>query len=173
MPRVQFAVLKWYPGRMTKVETIQIPVFAVDSPEYEADFVAWTVEQARRVRLLRIPGIDSENLAEEVEALGRSDRRELLSRLVVVLMHLLKWRYQPSHRTPSWRNTIRVQRNQLDLLLSDSPSLTSLVPKMIARAYPQAVEDCAAETGMEQAVFPPVCPWAPGDILAKTFLPEP
>ena len=91
---------------MGKVDSIQIPLFEGEGPGYEVDFCAWSDEQSRRLRLLHIPGLDIENIAEEIESLSRRDKREIASRLRVLIVHLLKWRYQfdlwlnkSSHRT--------------------------------------------------------------------------
>ena len=72
---------------MGKVDTIQVPIFTSASPEYEADFHAWLLEQANRLRMLRMPGLDTQNLAEEIESLGRNDKREVVSRFAVLVMH--------------------------------------------------------------------------------------
>ena len=93
---------------------------------YEDDYYAWTIEQAQLLRAGALSAIDAANIAEEIESMGRSDRRELQSRLVVLTMHLLKWRFQPSARSSSWSGTIREQRLQIELIFEDSPSLRPL-----------------------------------------------
>src|SRR2546428_13059372 len=90
---------------------------------YETDFFAWTQEQARLLRERRWDDLDLENLVDEVESVGGSERREIRNRLTVLLGHLLKWKYQPGHRGPSWTGTIFEQRGQLADVLRDSPSL--------------------------------------------------
>ncbi len=157
---------------MGKADAVQVPEFTADSPGYEADFYAWLNEQAARLRLLRVPGIDSENLAEEIESLGRSDKRELLSRSRVLLTHLLKWEYQPARRGKSWRSTILEQRLAMDLVLADSPSLQSAMPDTIQSAYRQAVTQAAGETGLPKATFPLACEWTVGQVLSPDFLPD-
>src|SRR5580704_181268 len=94
-----------------------------NSEAYDDDFFAWTQEQARLLRGGDLADIDAGNLAEEIESMGRSDRREIRSRLVVLLAHLLKWQFQPGGRTTSWSGTIVEQRHQIDLVIADSPSL--------------------------------------------------
>src|SRR5437660_6611753 len=94
-----------------------------NSVDYEEDFYAWTVEQSRLLRSGELSAIDVANIAEEIESMGRSDRRELKSRLVVLVMHLLKWRHQPSARSRSWSATIDEQRLQIEGILAESPSL--------------------------------------------------
>ena len=92
---------------------------------YETDFFLWTKEQAAALRAGRLDALDRDNLAEEVESLGRKDRRELESRLTVLVMHLLKWRYQPAERGGSWDSTIRTERREIQKLLHDSPKSAS------------------------------------------------
>ena len=157
---------------MSKVDSIQIPVFGTDGPGYEADFNAWLDEQSRRLRLLRIPGVDTDNLAEEIESLGRRDRNEIASRIEVLLSHLLKWKYQPSHRGTSWKLTIREQRKEIATTLADSPSLRRMVPGAVASSYRGAVEVACEETGIANAVFPLTCEWDPELVLQPGFLPE-
>jgi uncharacterized protein DUF29 len=110
---------------------------------YEDDFYAWTVEQTRLLRAGELANVDAANIAEEIESLGRSDRRELRSRLVVLTMHLLKWRHQPEGRSTSWSGTIREQRYQIGLILDDSPSLRLFVAEALPQVYETARENAA------------------------------
>src|SRR5438046_10078220 len=89
---------------------------------YDADFFAWSNEQAQRLRLLKPDELDWENVAEEIESLGRSDRRAIGSNLKVILEHLIKCRYQPAKQTPSWTDTIDEHRDRLNRIIADSPS---------------------------------------------------
>jgi len=139
---------------------------------YDEDFFAWTEEQARLLRAGELADIDPQNLAEEIESVGKSDHREIRSRLIVLLTHLLKWRFQPDARSSSWRATIREQRDQMQAILEDSPSLRSVVPERLARAYRRAREDAAAETALPDTTSPDECPFTPEQILAEDFLPE-
>jgi hypothetical protein len=157
---------------MGKTDTSQIPVFGAPSPEYEVDFHAWLVEQGSRIRLLRIPGIDSENLAEEILSLGRSEKRELRSRLAVLLTHLLKWHIQPLQRSGSWQATIFEQRDAIEVVLSESPSLRQTISSIIADRFGSSVRQAALETGLPKTSFPPACPWTPAQVLSEDFLPE-
>src|SRR5260370_41891160 len=97
--------------------------------DYEEDFYAWSVEQARLLRSGEFSSIDVANVAEEIESLGRSDKREIQSRLTVLLSHLLKWQMQSAMRSSSWSATIREQRRRIDKLLQESSSLRSFVPE--------------------------------------------
>lgn len=139
---------------------------------YEQDFYAWTQQQAQRLRAGQLIDVDFEHLAEEIETLGASERRELESRLKVLLQHLLKWHYQPDQRSSSWSGTIDEQRDQLDSLLRQSPSLRRLVGEYLAFAYPKARRAAVRETGLNHALFPDVCPYAENDILDEDFWPE-
>jgi hypothetical protein len=140
---------------------------------YGDDFYAWTVEQARLLRAGELSAIDVANIAEEIESMGRSDRRELQSRLVVLTMHLLKWRFQPSARSRSWAATIDEQRLQIEQVFVESPSLRPLLAGMLAQAYAIARARAVAETGLADDAFPPICPFAPDEVLSHSFLPEP
>ena len=139
---------------------------------YDEDFYAWTQEQARLLRTGQFSQIDVENVAEELESMGRSDKRELDSRLEVLLMHLLKWQIQPNLRPPSWRGTIREQRRRIEKLCKESPSLRPHVPHLIPDAYVEAREKAVEETGLAETAFPEQCPFTPEQILAEDFLPE-
>lgn len=140
---------------------------------YDEDFHAWTIEQARLLRAGELAAIDVANLAEEIESRGRSDRRELTSRLVVLTLHLLKWRFQPSARSRSWSATIDEQRLQIGQVFAESPSLRPLAAGMLPPAYAIARARAIAETGLADDSFPADCPFALDEILSRSFLPGP
>lgn len=94
-----------------------------NAPEYDRDFYRWMQHTAELLRQGRLSDVDAPNLAEEVESMGNTQKHALVSHLAVLLMHLLKWKYQPGKRTPSWETTILVQRDEVVDLLEDSPSL--------------------------------------------------
>src|SRR5271170_1000786 len=110
---------------------------------YDDDFFAWTQEQARLLRDGELADVDVENLAEEIGSMGKSDRREIRNRLIVLLTHLLKWQFQPSSRSTSWSGTIIEQRQQIGSVIADSPSLQQVVPEAFDIAY-QSVRRRAA-----------------------------
>jgi hypothetical protein len=143
-----------------------------NSADYEVDFYAWTVEQARLLRSGELSAVDAANIAEEIESMGRSDRRELKSRLVVLVMHLLKWSVQPSARSGSWSATIDEQRLQIEGVLSESPSLRPSAAAMLSEAYAIARARAVAETGLAEEGFPETCPFSPDQVLSRGFLPE-
>jgi hypothetical protein len=144
-----------------------------NSELYEQDFFQWTQTTAALIRQGKWHEVDAENVAEELESLGKRDRRELASRLQVLMMHLLKWHYQPERRLEghSWRSTIRTQRLQLRLLLRDSPSLRPQVPTFVAEVYPAARTEASDETGLPETTFPQECPWVAEQILDDDFWP--
>jgi Domain of unknown function DUF29 len=139
---------------------------------YEADFFRWTEAMAAALRSGDLSQLDLENLAEEIESLGRSDRRELKSRLVVLLHHLLKWQFQSELRSRSWRGTINEQRRQILDVLEDSPSLRSVLALSLDKCYADARREAADETGLSIAVFPNSCSYGIEDILNHEFLPD-
>jgi hypothetical protein len=139
---------------------------------YEADFYAWTQEQARLLREQRWSKLDVEELAEEVEAVGRNDRRQIESCLIVVLSHLLKWKYQPGSRSPSWKRTLREQRRRIAQIVKETASLGSYPAKVFLEQYEAACLDAADETGMAVELFPDACPFTIEQVLDIDFLPE-
>jgi hypothetical protein len=139
---------------------------------YEEDYVAWTLEQARLLRSGAFSELDAENIAEELDDMGRSVRRELRNRFSVLIMHLLKWRYQVGFRSRSWASTIEEQRQQVKELLDESPSLKPVVTNELTRAYLAARKKASAETGFPESTFPARCPFTADQVLAEDFLPE-
>ena len=143
-----------------------------NSVAYDEDFFAWTQEQARMLRDGDFSQLDVENVAEELESMGRSDKRELRSRLTQLIMHLLKWQYQPGFRSRSWTSTIGQQRDQVKELLDESPSLRPTVTTDLSRIYKSARINAANETGLSETTFPPTAPYTAEQILSEDFLPE-
>ncbi len=140
-------------------------------PLYDQDFVVWASETARLLREGRFEEIDVQNLAEEVEAMANRDRRELVSRLSVLIQHLLKWQRQPGRRSRSWQSTIATQRAELEHLFRQSPSLRRDVPESVREAYAPAVKLASIETGLAARGFPAECPFSAAQILDDEFLP--
>ena len=139
---------------------------------YERDFYAWTKEQAALLRAGRWQDLDIENVAEEIESMGRSERRELISRLKVLLVHLLKWHYQPALQNKSWRNTISEQRRSMRLHLDENPSLKASLEEVMRIAYGAAIVAAEAETGQDVSTFPQACPWTIDQTLEDGWLPN-
>jgi Domain of unknown function DUF29 len=142
---------------------------------YDEDFTLWTEQQASLLRrraageLVNDAELDWRNIAEEIESVGGNTRRELRNRLVRLLRHLLKWHYQPEHRSRSWRPTIRTQRQEIEDLLAENPSLRGKLPELFLVAYPRARTDALEETGLldlpESAPF--TVEQALGDLLIE------
>jgi hypothetical protein len=137
----------------------------------DQDFYAWANEQAGLLRAGRFAEADIGQIAEEIESMGNSEKRELVSRLTVLLLHLLKWEFQPERRGASWEVTIRNQRRALVRHLVDNPSLKAKVPDALGDAYGDARGDAYAETGMPEAVFPAECPWGFDQVMDQGFWP--
>ena len=138
---------------------------------YEEDFVEWARETARLLRSGRFGEIDVEHVAEEVEAMAISDEREVVSRLTVLIHHLLKWGWQAEKQSRSWMLTIVVQRDDLEHVLRRSPSLKRMLTDLTREAYPGAVKRASVETGLPEDSFPAECPFSPAQILDPDFLP--
>lgn len=141
---------------------------AVDDTRYEADASAWAREQAEHLRAGRWSRLDVAHLADEIEALARSERHALTSALQVILLHLLKWDHQPARRTRSWTTSIRTQRLAVADRLEDNPSLVPQVGDLIARAYRRARIEAASETALAEATFPATCPYGFEEIMTRT-----
>jgi len=139
---------------------------------YETDFYGWVQQQVAAIRTGNLNGLDLDNLKEEIESMGRSEKRELESRLEVLLTHLLKWQYQPERRGKSWQLTIEGQRDRLAGHLGENPSLKSKLPVCVQEAYRHAKREAIKETGMPAATFPPECPWAFEQAMDDGFWPE-
>jgi hypothetical protein len=139
---------------------------------YDEDFYAWTLTTAELLRQRRFAEIDIVHLAEEVEDMGKRERRALESHIRNVTLHLLKWRYQPGKRGVSWRQSIRNGRIEIQKLLRDSPSLASQMPQMLEAEYPAARADASDETGLAEGTFPAQCPFTVAEVLNAGFWPE-
>ena len=140
--------------------------------KYDTDFYAWANEQAALIRSGRLDVADLENIAEEIESLGKSERRELVSRLAVLLLHLLKWKYQPVGRSSSWETSTNVQRLAIEDHLSDNPSLKAQMPEVLRRAFRGARLEAAGETKLLAAMFPECCEWSFDQIMNPDFWPN-
>ncbi len=126
---------------------------------YDRDFYAWANQQAALLRAGALSAADIAHIAEEIESMGRSEKRELINRLAVLLLHLLKWEHQPARRGRSWLLSIREQRREVAEVLGDNPSLRSRLPELLADAYSKALLAAQRETGLPEHAFPAECPW--------------
>ena len=136
---------------------------------YEGDFYTWSQEQGRLVREGRWNEVDRENIAEEIESLGREQFNKLESALRVLMMHMLKWDHQPERRSRSWALTIAAQRIELDDVLGDNPGLRPRLTEAMTRAYRKARLEAASETGLKRSAFPESCPYTFADVTTRPF----
>jgi hypothetical protein len=148
------------------------PTLAPDTPvraDYERDFYSWLMEQACFVRESRFAALDRDNLAEEIESLGREQFNKLESALRVLILHMLKWDYQPDRRSRSWRASIAEQRLRLANVLEDNPGLRPRIAEAIARAYGRARQRAVRETDLDEETFPDACPYSWDDLVSRNF----
>lgn len=139
---------------------------------YEQDVVAWAAEQARLIRAGQFDQLDLEHIADEIEDVGKSEQRELASRMAVLITHLLKWQYQQAFRSSSWAGSIREQRKRIGIALRQTPSLkTSLSDAdWLQDAWSDGLVKVISDTGLD--VFPEAPAWTPGKMLEAGWLPE-
>jgi hypothetical protein len=151
---------------MNKIERVE------NVTAYDADYARWCAEQGALLREGKLDALDRENLAEEIESLGRSDKREIESRLNVILVHLLKWRFQPEKQKTGWKASIFEARRQLRRVLNESPSLKSYPESVLAEEYEAARLKAAGETGLPENDFPASSPFTIEQIVDPAFYPE-
>ena len=138
---------------------------------YERDFYSWLMEQARFVREGRWSAVDRDNLAEEIESLGKSFANELRSRYGTLVMHLLKWQFQPDQRSNSWMGTVRRERIAIAKHLRDNPGLKPRREELLADSYDVAVQGAVAETNLAPDRFPTTCPYTLDEVMDPEFWP--
>ncbi|MEI7608066.1 MAG: DUF29 domain-containing protein [Rhodospirillaceae bacterium] len=139
---------------------------------YDSDFYAWAMEQAALIRAGNLAAVDLEHVAEEIESMGKSEKKELISRLAVLLLHLLKWKLQPGKQGSSWRRTILEQRRQIQRHMADNPSLKAKLSEAMADAYGDAIIAAEDETGLPGSAFPVACPWSYDRAMEPDYWPE-
>lgn len=131
----------------------------MSSTQYDHDAYAWALEQAALLRAGRLEQLDVEHLAEEIECMGKSEKRALTSQIARLLMHLLKWEFQPERRSRSWRLSIEDAQDKVTRLLDDNPSLQGAMPELMATAYKDACRAAAIEAELDPDIFPSMCPY--------------
>ena len=147
---------------------------------YEKDVILWSLEQAKFLRDGKFSSLDIEHLADEIEDVGKSEKREFANRMAVLLAHLLKWHHQPERRQEggrslrSWHSTIKIQRERLALAIKATPSLKVSLRNAdwLQEAWLEAVEQAGKETGIDAGDFGEVCPWPMDQVLASGWMPE-
>lgn len=140
---------------------------------YDQDLYSWSLEQAKLLRERKFDQIDLEHIIEEIEDMSKSEKRALGSFLETLLMHLLKWQYQPAHQGRSWKFKIIEQRKRIVGHMKENPGLKSKLPDVIETAYGYAVSGAVRETGLAQETFPVQCPWTYEQFMDEDFWPEP
>jgi hypothetical protein len=138
---------------------------------YETDFLQWVETTVAQLKAQDYTNIDWENLIDEIEAMGRSERSSLESNLIVVLHHLLKWQYQPTRRSGSWKGSIAEHRRRIRKALKNSPSLKPYLEEVFDECYADAVEQAIAETDLPAETFPRSCPYTVSATLDSSYLP--
>ena len=139
---------------------------------YERDFYLWVEEQVRLLREGRLDELDVANLLEEVDWMGRSEKRAIKSNLIVVLVHLLKHQFQPDQRSSSWPGSIVGHRRRLRDDLKDSPSLRGYASDILDEAYADAREQVSVESRLPLRALPKASPYTLDQTLDPTFLPD-
>jgi Domain of unknown function DUF29 len=152
---------------------------------YDQDYCQWLTQTAELLKEKKFTQLDLENLIEEIESLGKSEKRAIESNLIVVILHLLKLgqsssgvppekelsvRYQPSMRSNSWKSSIREHRRRVQRLLTDSPSLKNHLSSALADCYLAAKKQASDETGLSLLAFPEECPFSLAESLDEDFL---
>ena len=143
-----------------------------DTGLYDQDFQLWLEQQTDLLRQKRFDELDLDNLIEEIDAIARRDKREVESRLIVLLIHLLKYRYQAQKQSRSWLGTIDEQRLELELVFRDSPSLRVYAASVLASSYAKARKRAVKETRLSLERFPLTCPYSLNQVLDEDFFPE-
>jgi Domain of unknown function DUF29 len=139
---------------------------------YDRDFVAWIEETIDRLKAKDYSAVDWNNVIEELDTMGRRERKSLKSNLVILLLHLLKWQYQPALRSGSSKGSIVEHRQRIQDDLIDSPSLKPYLYEILVSAYLDACDRAAAETGLSLTIFPVDCDYPIESILDRTFFPD-
>ena len=141
---------------------------------YDKDVILWSQEQARLLRAGRFAELDIEHVADEIEDVGKSEKRELASRMAVLLAHLLEWSRQPESRANSWRATIGHQRKRIALAIKETPSLKRVMRDRDWQEamWLDAVAQASKETGLAEDTLPETCPWSMDQAADAEFWPE-
>lgn len=144
---------------------------SVPDVDYDIDFALWLDRQIMMLRARRFDDLDFDNVIEELESMGKSDQRELASRLETLVMHLLKCEFQPEKKCGSWEATLLEQRAQIARLLKDSPSLRSKVAPLLGQVFSTAVRRASLETGISPSAFPTDANYTVEQVIDFDFVP--
>ena len=141
-------------------------------PKHDEDLYKWAMMNASLLKQGKYQEADMTNIIEEIEVLGRSNKRELVSRSGVLIAHLLKWQYQPNLRSASWEGTIERQRIEIDDLLEENPSLKSHLQEALLKAYKYAFSILKEETPINLKLLPQECPYNFDEMMREDFYPN-
>lgn len=142
-------------------------------PKYEEDVYGWATHTAELLRKKKMSEVDFDNIIEEIESLGRSEKSQLVNRLSLILSHLLKWQFQPERKTRSWDLTIKENRRRFKNILNENPSLKSKLAEILDDAYYYAKLEAGKETSIDESSFPKDCPYTFEEIMSDAFYPDP
>lgn len=148
-----------------------MPTLTTPPVSYEQDFYGWLTSNAELLRQGHLTEIDAQHIAEELEDMGKSERRAIEGYLRVLILHLLKWQHQPSLRGPSWQQSIDNARDEIERRLLDSPSLRPRLDELIAARYANVRKNAMRETGLPLNAFPETCPFSIAQLLDEDFWP--
>ena len=137
---------------------------------YDRDYYLWLRETVRQLQAGDLSQLDLKNLIEEIDSLGKREKRAIESNLIIVILHLLKWYYQPQKRSSSWRSSIREHRRRVERLLTDSPSLKNYLLEILEDCYLAAKKQASDETGLSVDAFPQECPFTLAQTLDEDFI---
>ena len=152
--------------------TAQLPSNTNTSSLYDQDYYLWLKNTAKLIQEGKFSEIDTVNLVEEIEDMGKSEKRSVESNLVILLLHLLKYQYQPSKQSNSWKASIREHRRRLKKTFRDSPSLKRYFEQVFTECYQDAREQASDKTGLPLDTFPSESPFTPTQVLNPDYLPE-
>jgi len=145
------------------------PADARDGARYDRDLYSWAVEQAALLRAGRLAEVDALSLAEEIDDVGSKQYDKLQSALRLILLHLLQWDHQPERRSRSWQLSIAVQRRHVLRVLRKNPGLKTVVDEAVTEAYEIARLEAAAQTLLEEDIFPVECPYSWNEIMDRAI----
>lgn len=137
---------------------------------YDNDFYSWAMHNAQLLKEGKLSEADIKQIAEELESMGRSEYNALVSRLGILLAHILKWHYQPEYRSWSWECTIREPRVQIKRLLRQNPGLKAKLTEIMTDAYEDAVLIAEKETHIHRQQFPSICQWDFEQIMNEVYV---
>lgn len=156
----------------TLMETAMSPLKTDFQTLYEIDYLQWIETTLAKLRCQDYSSVDWGNLIEEIEDMGRGEKRSLESNLIVVLLHLLQWQFQTEQRSGSWEGSIVEHRRRIKKALKESPSLKPYLESIFLETYTEAVKQAKAETGLLLEIFPIECPYSLINVIDDEFLPE-